>query len=60
MSNLISWQTYCNVTSTATNSPNQTLIENLIVIASDTIENYCDRTFSEENYYEWKIGRAHV
>ena len=54
MSNLISWANYCSITSTISNDSNQVLIENtLIPIASNTIENYCDRLFTEQNYYEW-------
>lgn len=54
MSNLVSWSTYCNVTGTATNSSDQSIVEGtLIPIASDTVETYCNRLFTETIYVEW-------
>jgi hypothetical protein len=54
MSSLISWNTYCNVTSTSTTDSSQTLVEGtLIPIASDTIESFCNRLFTETIYVEW-------
>ena len=54
MSNLVSWSTYCNCTGTATNSSDQSIVEStLIPIASDTVETYCNRLFTETIYVEW-------